>query len=104
MVWAHPLFFESVRLLLRHPEVELVGQNSDYTAAREDIVRLKPDTILVERSGSSIPAGAMDILNASSWSIRVIGLSLDDNDLSVYHREKQTVGQADDLLRLIHSD
>lgn len=104
VIWTHSIFYESVRLLLNHPEIELVGATSDYVAARGEILGLQPDTILIEEVSSGVRAEVMGILETSPWSVRIIGLSLADNRLSVYHREQWTVGQAGDLLRLVLSD
>jgi DNA-binding NarL/FixJ family response regulator len=103
VIWTHPIFHESVRLLLNHPEVELVGATSDYLAAQDEILSLQPDTVLVEEVGESVRAEVMEILEASSWSVRVIGLSLADNSLRIYHREQRTVAQGEDLLQLVLS-
>lgn len=104
VIWTHQLFRESVRLLLNHPEVEWVGAASDHQTAQDEILKLRPDIILIEEMRDDVPVEIMGILEASPWGVRVIGLSLDDNKLSMYHREQRTVRQADDLLRLIISD
>lgn len=107
VIWTHQLFHESVRLLLNHPEVEWVGETSDHQAAQEEIIKLKPDTILieeVEEIEGSVPSEEMQILETCHWDVRVIGLNLTNNKLSVYHREQRTVRQAEDLLRLILSN
>jgi len=104
VIWTHPLFHESVRLLLSHPGIEWVGATADHAAAREQIVRLRPDTILVEEEESGVPPEALEILEACSWKVRVVGLGMDDNRLIVYRREQRTVAQAEDLLHLIQSD
>lgn len=102
VVWSNPLFHESLRLLLNRPEVEWVGATSDHAAAHDQIVSLCPDTILIEEEeGSNAPAAALEILEASSADMRVIRLSLADNELRIYHREQRTVGQTEDLLHLI---
>jgi DNA-binding NarL/FixJ family response regulator len=107
VIWAHPLFHESVRLLLNHPEIEWVGATSDYKTALGDITNLQPDTILIEETEpaaiSRVPLRVMEILEACSWNSRVVELNLKDNELSIYHREKRTVGQAEDLLHLIQN-
>lgn len=104
IVWTHPLGHESVRLLLNHPDVEIVGSTADYTTALKDIAHLQPDTVIIEEIGSGVPTKALSILEASPWVTRIIGFSLTDNKLSVYHREEKTVGRAEDLLHLIQSD
>ncbi len=104
VIWTHPIFHESVRLLLNHPDVEWVGATSDYAAAKDEVLDLQPDTILVEEIAGNIPVEVLEIMEASSQNVRVIGLSLADNELSVYYHEQRTVGQAEDLLRLILDD
>jgi DNA-binding NarL/FixJ family response regulator len=101
VVWKHPIFRQSVRLLLDHPDVEWVGESPDFVAVHSILAGLQPDTILVEESEGKISTNALEILEASSWNVRVVGLSLDDNRLSVYRREQQTVGKSKDLLHLV---
>ncbi|HZD55448.1 MAG TPA: hypothetical protein VE136_01895 [Anaerolineales bacterium] len=103
VVWTHPLFYASVRLLLDDPYVELVGANSDYAAAHDQIMKLRPDTIIVEEMEGELSTEALTFLRDSPLLRRVIGLNLTDNQLCVYHREQRTVGRAEDLLILIHS-
>ena|SRR3990170_6744513 len=99
--WIHPLFYTSVRLLLNDPNIELVGAASDPAAAHEQIMGLQPDTIILEEGGETIFAEVFTYLLVRSSFRRIIGLNLDDNQLSVYHREQKTVGQVDDLLQLV---
>ena len=101
VIWTNPLFHESVRLLLKHPDIIWVGTASDFAAAHEEILRLRPDTVLFEKTSASIPLDVMEILEVNTWSLRIIGLSLYDNEISFYHRQHQTVGQAGDLLHFI---
>ena len=105
VVWTHPLFQEAVHRLLSHPDIDWVGTTSDHAAARDQIVDLCPDTILIEEEeGGSVPAEILEILEGGSSDVRVIRLSLADNELRVYHRTQRTVKQAEDLLHLIQSD
>jgi DNA-binding NarL/FixJ family response regulator len=104
IVWSHPLSHESVRLLLNHPDVEVVGATSDYLTARNEIARLQPDTVIVEEPAGGASAEALALLESSRRVTRVIGFSLDDNKLSVYRREERTAARAEDLLRLVNSD
>lgn len=106
IIWSHPLSHESVRLLLNHPDVEIVGATADHLIAREEITRLQPDTIIVEveEMTKGVPTEALALLESSPCVTRVIGFSLQDNRLSVYHREERTVARAEDLLGLVHND
>ena len=105
IIWTHPLFHETVCLLLGHPQIEIVGTNSEYAAARGEMETLRPDTIIIEETGEKeAPTDtkvSWEILEHSSWNPRVIRLSLDDNELWVYHHERRTMKKSEDLLRLI---
>ncbi|HSF82107.1 MAG TPA: hypothetical protein VLA49_12775 [Anaerolineales bacterium] len=104
IIWTNPLFHASVVLLLDNPQIEVVGETSNYPDAWQKISIQRPETILIEKTSEGVPAEVMNILENSSWKVRVIGLSLDDNELSIYHREKKTVGKIGDLLRFILSE
>lgn len=101
MIWTSPIFRDSVHLLLNHPEVEWLGTASDYTAAQEDIRKLRPDTIVVEEAKGALPAQIIELLEAENTILKLILISLEDNRLRVFSRETWTVAEADDLLRLI---
>jgi DNA-binding NarL/FixJ family response regulator len=104
IIWSHPLFHESVRLLLKHPDVEIIGSTADHETARDDIERLRPDTVIVEEIGGGTHAEALAILDSSHFVPRVIGFSLDDNKLNVYRRQESTAARAEDLLSIVRSD
>jgi DNA-binding NarL/FixJ family response regulator len=102
VIWDHPLFYESLRLLLQGVDIEWVG--SAHSSEREytRIHQLTPDIIFIEEKESGdIPFNVIDLMKTNSQHLRIFGLSLADNDLMIYHREKRTVLQADDLLNLI---
>lgn len=101
MIWTNPLFHESAVLLLKHPDIVIVGATTDFTTAREDIMRLQPDTILFEKTNAGLPVDVMGILETESWNVRIIELSLDTNEMNLYRREHQTVIQAGDLLQFV---
>ncbi len=102
VIWRHPLFLESVRRLLVDPRIEWIGANSDHAAARAQVVSLRPDTILVEEADDdAVHANVIELLEAASSDSRVFRLSLAENQLSVFHREQRTVGEAGDLLRMV---
>jgi AmiR/NasT family two-component response regulator len=104
VIWVNPIFRESVRLLLRHPDVEWIGEASDVLSARDEIRHLQPDTVLIEEVEDKIPVEAIQILDDSPTYLRIIRLSLADNRSSVYHRELRQINKSEDLLRLIRGD
>ncbi|HUV29052.1 MAG TPA: hypothetical protein VMW34_16950 [Anaerolineales bacterium] len=102
VIWTHPLFHDSLRQLLDHTEINWLGAASDFTIAVEEISRLHPDTILIEElEGETTTSAFMEIVEKFQWNLRVVGISLNDNQLSVYQHAQQTVGQPEDLIRLI---
>lgn len=101
VIWTNPLFHDAARLLLKHPDIIILGATADFTTAHEDIMRLQPDTILFEKTSVGVPVDVMGILEADTWDMRIIGLSLDNNEMSLYHHEHQTIVEAGDLLQLV---
>jgi DNA-binding NarL/FixJ family response regulator len=102
VIWTHPLVHDSLRQLLDHTDIEWVGAASDYKIAIDEISRLHPDTILVEEvEGEMTTSTLVEIVEKFQWDLRVVGVSLDDNQLNIYQHEHQTVGQPEDLIRLI---
>jgi DNA-binding NarL/FixJ family response regulator len=105
VIWVHPIFHDSVRVLLQRPDVDWVGATNDHAAAPAQIAALRPDTVLIEEDeGGDASAEALSILASSVADVRVIRLSMADNELNIYHREHRTVAKADDLFRLIQSE
>ena len=103
IVWTHPLFYETVRLLINHPAIEIVGASPEYAAARVEIGNLQPEIIIIEETENGAATGTevLQILETSPWRPRVIRLSLKDNELWVYYHERWTVGSSEELLRLV---
>jgi DNA-binding NarL/FixJ family response regulator len=102
VIWANPLFRDSLRQLLDHEDILWVGASSDFTDAVEGISRLRPDTILIEEAeGKTTMSAFMKIVEQINWNLRVIGVSLNDNEMSIYEHAQQTVGNSEDLIRLI---
>jgi hypothetical protein len=88
-------------LLLKHPDIIWVGAAADIETAQKDIMTLQPDTVLFEKTKDNIPVNVFEILEAETWDMRIIGLSLDDNEMSIYHHEHQTAVEAGDLLQFV---
>jgi AmiR/NasT family two-component response regulator len=99
VIWTHPLFYESIRLLLDN-EVDLVGSTSNHAEGNRDISELKPDVVIIET-----PEGLED-LGSETIAIlqkgpKVIHLSLEDNELNVYLRQHKTMEEPSDLMHMI---
>lgn len=103
IVWAHPIFRETVSLLLNHPAVEIVGLSADREAAMAEIEALKPNTIIIEETEDTAftHGEAARFLEACSWELRVIRLSLQDNELWLLQKQRRSIGSSEDFLRII---
>lgn len=105
IIWANPLFRDTVCLLLDYPGIELVGMNSVFAVAHRDIEKLQPHSVIVEEAeqdeNSTTISDVMQILETSAWCPRVILMSLKDNQLSVYYREQQTINTKEQLIQII---
>lgn len=101
VIWTNPLFCESARLMLKHPDLVWLGSAQNMNTAREEILKMRPDTIVFERIKDDFPAALLELLEVDSREMRIIGLSLGDNEISLLHREQQTVAAAGDLLQYV---
>lgn len=105
IVWVHPLFCDTVRLLLTHPSIEIVGLSDDYEIATKDVAEHKPDTVIIEDTEESAVTRikTSDIMNRFPETARIIRLSLKDNELWVYRHERQSITNIEDFLRIIRN-
>ena len=101
VIWTNPIFRDSVRLLLNHPDVNWVGTTSDYGLAKENISLLQPDTVVIEQEESFVPSPIMEALEANAKDFRLIVVNLSDNKLRVFHREQWVITVESDLLNLV---
>ena len=100
-IWTNPLFRESMRLILDHPDVEWVGSSADYGAARELARELQPDIIVVEEIDGSMPACVLEVLEEQELQVRLVGVNLVDNRTHIYRCEELLVATTDELVRLV---
>jgi DNA-binding NarL/FixJ family response regulator len=106
VIWAHPLFYETLRALLNHSSIEIAGASSNYQTARADIETQRPDIVIIEEldNESVSQSETFRLLDESQWAVKIVRLNLQDNNLLLYQREQKTIGQVDDLLKLILPD
>ncbi len=106
VIWVHPLFYETLRALLNHSSIEIAGASSSYQAARAEIETLRPDVVIIEEMDdeSTSQPEIFRLLDESRWVVKIVRLNLQDNNLWVYQREQKTIGQVEDLLKLILPD
>ncbi len=101
VIWKHPIFYDSVRMLLKHPDVEWVGATSDCMAACDEMVSIQPDAIMVEENEQHPSEETLNFLELTPWGAIIIGLSLANNQLNIYRHEQKVVEKAGDLLHVV---
>ncbi len=100
VIWTNPLFYESVRLLLRHPAVHLVGATSDPASSGGSIQELRPEAVIWERAEDLEPSSP-ELMSILERAPSVICFSLTSNEIRIYRRQVRFVAKADDLLGLV---
>ena len=103
VIWSNPIFRDSLRMIIKHPQIEWVGCKRDFTPALEEIKNLVPDTILVERSEQFTLAELIQGLEQGASELQIIGMSMENNTVTIYHRENYSMVQEDELLKIILS-
>jgi AmiR/NasT family two-component response regulator len=103
IVWSYSLFCDTVRAVLNHPQIEVVGQTSDQESIQARVAALQPDIVIIEDTGEglAISARALQILEDNSGKPRVFRMSLEDNELRVFSEERVILSQVEDLRKLI---
>jgi DNA-binding NarL/FixJ family response regulator len=104
ILWTHSLFHETVRALLNDPQVELLGSSQDYSKVQVQISEQPPDILVVEEEDYTNFIKIIDLLKNQRENIRVVGLNLLDNEMSVFEFHQKTVCKADDLLQWVLVD
>ncbi len=104
IIWAHPLFDETVRRLLQDWGVDVVGSASDQDTALTQITSLNPHVVILEDVDDPSERQEQQTLAIINASSHVIRLNLNDNEMRSYRRERRTVGKIEDLADLLMSD
>lgn len=102
--WQNPIFCDSIRLILQHPELEWIGSTSSLDTAQADISTHQPEVVLVEYTDVRTSVEFLRIMACSPWGAQIIGLNLHNNQLHLYHREQWTMAKIEDLLKVILLD
>jgi DNA-binding NarL/FixJ family response regulator len=89
-------------LLSQEAGIEIVSWDADLSASIDCIQRHQPDVVIVncDDPEPELTAAVLSIFR-EPLGICVIGLSLQNNQISIYRGEKKQVRQVDDLLNAI---
>lgn len=100
-IWSNPIVRDALRTLLSHPDIIWTGDESVIDQAVEDILLLKPDTVLVETDQDTHPGQLIDRLQVEDFRLQIISLNIDTNEVTLYHRDYRSVVHQEDLLQFI---
>lgn len=101
VVSSQSMFGRGIESLLREETtLDIVGQETDINRAIERIGRLRPDVVIVDHDESDLEIA--HILRVSP-NIKVIGLSLQNNNLYVYQARQRITRSVEDLLQAMTS-
>lgn len=97
------IFLEGIETLLsQEAGFEIVGRETDASTAVANIEKFKPDVILINCDDPETDLSpAVECILRKRLDIRIIGLSLKDNSISIYRGEDQQVLQVEDLVKAI---
>jgi len=106
IIWSNPIFRDAIRALVDHPDLEIIGAGSNLDDILKEINVTKPEIIIVEQTEDETQPGfdILKIVNACPWEARIIRLSLQDNELWLYHHQRQNVNTAEEFLRILQDD
>ena len=102
VISSHLMFGQGLESLLRQEaKFEIVGQETDVDRALEKIKALQPEVIILDSDNSSL---AVTTVLAASPGVKVISLSLQNNDLYVYQARQRVTRDVEDLFEAIEED
>ncbi len=92
-------------LLSKDPGVEIIGEETEVNRAVKEVKTLQPDVIIWGNSGMN-PALVQEEIHLVKAvpGMRIIGLSLQDNNIVVYQSARKHIGDIEDLVRAIKED
>jgi DNA-binding NarL/FixJ family response regulator len=97
IIWKHPLFHETVRALLNHPELVCIGSSSEFSADQL-LSDTPPDIIVIEEENHGQTVRIINLLLNHYAKIRLLALNLLDNEMSVFDYSFETVYKVNDFL------
>ena len=97
------MFGAGIETLLSQEEgIEILSRDTDLSASLECLRKSDPDVVIIncDDPDPELTSAVMDVLR-ERIGICVIGLSLRNNQISIYRGERKDVRQVDDLLKAI---
>ena len=106
LVCLNRLVCEAVNVLLRREGFALIGMETDPDNALDQIRALNPDIVLVEDDGANLAMNWLSSLMQLAYeqtNLRIIRLSLTDEEMHIYHQEQRKLVNTQDLVAAIRA-
>lgn len=103
LLFKNPMFRSGIESLLDcKPGMEIVGRADEPEQAIKLILEQRPDVIVVDNGDSEGKLSTViNSLMKLGLRIKVIGMNLQDNSVTIYHGEKRIVKEVEDLIEAI---
>jgi DNA-binding NarL/FixJ family response regulator len=106
MLSSQPLFSRGLEKLLgQQPDLEIIGREADASQALTCIQALKPDVVILDsKDWASTPSEVVAAVLKAAPHARLISLNLENDQIIVYHGERRTARNVDDLCAAISEE
>ena len=104
LICVNRLVCEAVNVVLRREGFDLVGLETDPQTALAQVRALNPDVVVVEGNGDDTDAKLLTGLARLAYehvNLRIIRLSMIDEQLHIYHQEQRRMVTTQDLVMAI---
>jgi chemotaxis response regulator CheB len=89
-------------LLSQESGIEIITTDKELSEAVECILKNRPDVVIINCDDPEFDLSpAVSYMLRERLGIRIIGISLRDNEISIYREEQKQIRQLEDLLSAI---
>ncbi len=88
-------------LLISQAEVEILGGGTNINQAIEQIETLRPDVVIWGDSGMKRDSGWEEILLTAKPGLKIISLSLQNNEIVIYQSVRKMAQDLQDLIEAV---
>jgi hypothetical protein len=103
IIASHPLFAQGVSSLLEsQPDIQVVGLGEPGTDTLQRIIDRKPDVVIVD-SEQSARGQIADVLFSQIPGLKLVGLSLEEDNITVSYLQQKTGAAVEDLVAAVRT-
>ncbi len=103
IIASHPLFAQGVSSLLEaQPDIQVVGLSEYSPGVVRDVETLQPDVVIID-SEQSARGQIIGALLGRIPALKLVGLSLDEDSISITYLQQKTGAAVEDLVTAVRS-